>query len=55
MSMKIKKQEIVESANAKVRVPFFLRGIDQETLRGVRGSDDELDMLREMASKNGTS
>jgi hypothetical protein len=41
--MKIKKQEIVEAANAKVRVPFFLRGVDPESLRGVRGGDDELD------------
>jgi hypothetical protein len=53
MSMKTKKQEIVESAKAQVRVPFFMRGIDQESLRGVRGGDDELAMAQERRDKLG--
>jgi hypothetical protein len=50
MSMKTKKQEVAESTAPKARVPFFVRGIDPESLRGVRGGDD-LDMLRENDNK----
>jgi len=48
--MKTKRQEIVESPAPKARVPFFLRGIDPESLRAVRGGDD-LDISRENALK----
>jgi hypothetical protein len=53
--MKIKKQEVGESAKAQGRVPFFLRGIDPESLRGVRGGDDELDLKKEIKSKEETA
>ena len=49
--MKIKKQESGESANAKVRTPFFMRGADPESLRSVRGGDDELDYKVEKKNK----
>lgn len=48
--MKTKEQEIVESTATKARAPFFVRGIDPESLRGVRGGDD-LDLAQELARK----